>query len=227
MPGVAERARPGLCRAGAGRGAFWDRRRYRRRARRARRARLLRAFGGTAAPSPGRAPGTAVVVASFNFPESELLAAIYALALMQAGIPARLQLGLGPRELVQPALALGRGRRGSRIPGDRAGQPGAWDRRGHVRPVGGAAVSSCGPLPTCHVQVLQPAAAQDQDGLVVTGATAARLRLRSVSDLGPLRRRGSRRRARVRAAAVLPARAAPGIRPGVRQVRARAPSRNA
>ena len=40
------------------------------------------AFGGTAAASPGRAPGTAVVVASFNFPESELLAAIYALALM-------------------------------------------------------------------------------------------------------------------------------------------------
>ena len=47
------------------------------------------------------------MVASFSFPESELLAAIYALALMQAGIPARLQLGLGPRELVQPALARG------------------------------------------------------------------------------------------------------------------------
>ena len=65
------------------------------------------AFAGTAAASPRRAPGTSVVVASFNFPESELLAAIYALALMQAGIPARLQLGLGPRELVQPALAQG------------------------------------------------------------------------------------------------------------------------
>jgi osmoprotectant transport system substrate-binding protein len=35
------------------------------------------------------------------------------------------------------------------------------------------------------VQVLQPAAAQDQDGLAVTRATAARLRLRSISDLGP------------------------------------------
>jgi osmoprotectant transport system substrate-binding protein len=35
------------------------------------------------------------------------------------------------------------------------------------------------------VQVLQPAAAQDQDGLAVTRATAARLCLRTVSDLGP------------------------------------------
>ena len=71
------------------------------------------AFAGTAAASPERAPGTSVVVASFNFPESELLAAIYALALMQAGIPARLQLGLGPRELVQPALHLDRPPRGA------------------------------------------------------------------------------------------------------------------
>src|SRR5437763_12700334 len=49
--------------------------------------------------------GGAVVVASFNFPESELLAAIYGLAIRHAGIPVRLE--LGPRELVQPALEQG------------------------------------------------------------------------------------------------------------------------
>ena len=143
------------------------------------------AFGGTAAASPARPPGTAVVVASFNFPESELLAAIYALALMQAGIPARLQLGLGPRELVQPALARGLVDVVPEYLGTALTS---------LEPAAGVATSDpvavrhelARALARRHVQVLQPAAAQDQDGLVVTGATAARLRLRTVSDLGPL-----------------------------------------
>ena len=143
------------------------------------------AFGGTAAASPGRAPGTAVVVASFNFPESELLAAIYALALMQAGIPARLQLGLGPRELVQPALAQGLvdlvpEYLGTALTSLEPGTGVAMSDPVAVRHELERAMARW------HVQVLQPAAAQDQDGLVVTSAMAARLRLRTVSDLGPL-----------------------------------------
>ena len=46
----------------------------------------------------------AVVVASFNFDESRLLAEIYSQALAHAGIPVRVELHLGPRELVRPAL---------------------------------------------------------------------------------------------------------------------------
>ena len=143
------------------------------------------ASAGAAATPPGRAPGTAVVVASFNFPESELLAAIYALALMQAGIPARLQLGLGPRELVRHALAQGVVDMVPEYLGTALTslEPGAdvatYDPVAVRRELARA-------LARWHVQVLQPAAAQDQDGLVVTGATAARLRLRTVSDLGPL-----------------------------------------
>ena len=125
------------------------------------------------------------MVASFNFPESELLAAIYALALMQAGIPARLQLGLGPRELVQPALAQGL----VDVVPEYLGTALA-----SLEPAAGVATSDlvavrrelARAIARWHVQVLQPAAAQDQDGLVVTGATAARLRLRTMSDLGPL-----------------------------------------
>lgn len=61
-----------------------------------------------AAPPHGTGGGRgAVVVASFNFPESELLAAIYGLAIQHAGIPVQFRLGLGPRELVQPALEQG------------------------------------------------------------------------------------------------------------------------
>jgi osmoprotectant transport system substrate-binding protein len=143
------------------------------------------ATGGTAAVPPGRAPGTAVVVASFNFPESELLAAIYVLALMHAGIPARLERGLGPRELVQPALARGL----VDVVPEYLGAALA-----SLEPTAGVAVSDpavvrrelARALGRWHVQVLRPAAAQNQDGLVVTGATATRLRLRTVSDLGPL-----------------------------------------
>ena len=143
------------------------------------------AFGGTAAASPGRAPGPPVGVGSFNFPQSEQLAALYALALMQAGIPARLQLGLGPRELVQPAVAQGLV---DVVP--------EYLGTALVSLEPGACVATSDPVAVRHelvralarwnVQVLQPAAAQDQDGLVVTGATAARLRLRTVSDLGPV-----------------------------------------
>ena|SRR5215472_1011279 len=142
------------------------------------------AGGAQAAAPPPRAPGTAIVVASFNFRESELLAAIYALALLQAGIPARLQPGLGPRELVQPALARGR----VDVVPEYLGAALAG-----LEPAAGVAMSDpvavrrelARALARQDVRVLQPAPAQNQDGLMVTRATAARLRLRTISDLGP------------------------------------------
>jgi len=143
------------------------------------------ACGGGAAAGPGRAPGTAVVVASFNFPESELLAALYALALLQAGIPARLRRDLGPREVVHRALA---GGLVDVVPEYLGAALASLD------PAAGVAMSDpvavrpelIRALARWQVQVLRPAAAQDQDGLVVGRATAARLRLRTVSDLGPV-----------------------------------------
>jgi osmoprotectant transport system substrate-binding protein len=136
----------------------------------------------TAPAGGGGTHGDAVVVASFNFPESELLAAIYGLAIQHAGIPVQLQLDLGPRELVQPAL-----------------EQGLVDV---VPEYLGTALTSLGPHPGVpmpdpaavraalaralarwHVQVMTPATAQDQNGLVVTDATAGRLRLHTVSDL--------------------------------------------
>jgi osmoprotectant transport system substrate-binding protein len=122
------------------------------------------------------------VVASFNFPESELLAAIYGLAIRHAGIPVRLRLNLGPRELVGPAL-----------------QQGLIDL---VPEYLGTALTSVEPQPKISmsdpaavraalaralavwdIRVLTPARAQDQNGMAVTRATAERLHLRTVSDL--------------------------------------------
>ncbi len=133
-------------------------------------------------PRTAHARGPAVVVASFAFPESDLLAEIYAQALMGAGVPVRRELDLGPRELVRPALEqglvdvvpeyLGTALAGSpaTVPADAADVPAA--RRALDRA-----------LAPWRLRTLEPAAASDQNGLVVTRATARRLDLTTVSDL--------------------------------------------
>ena len=63
--------------------------------------------GGTdqpAAPGKGGAP---IVVASFNFTDSQILAEIYAAALEAKGYPVTRKLNLGSRELIYPSLKSG------------------------------------------------------------------------------------------------------------------------
>ncbi|WP_328606016.1 ABC transporter substrate-binding protein [Amycolatopsis sp. NBC_00345] len=57
-----------------------------------------------AAPSKGGAP---IVVASFNFTDSQILAEIYAAALEAKGYPVTRSLNLGSRELIYPSLKSG------------------------------------------------------------------------------------------------------------------------
>src|SRR3954470_17025042 len=59
--------------------------------------------GGGAPP----ARDSAVIVGSFDFAESRLLAEIYSQALERGGIPVRRAFGMGPRELVYPSLPQG------------------------------------------------------------------------------------------------------------------------
>ena len=54
--------------------------------------------------SSGRPRAPRIIVASFNFPESEVLAAIYAATLRAAGYPTEVLESAGPREIVDPAL---------------------------------------------------------------------------------------------------------------------------
>ena len=129
-----------------------------------------------------RRPGADVVVASFNFPESELLAQIYAQALAGAGIPVEPELNLGPRELVLPAFQQGlvdlvpeylgsalTSLQPNAAVGPRDEATERAELAGAVRPWGG--------------HVLTPAPAENQNGLVVTRTTAEKYRLRAVSDL--------------------------------------------
>ncbi|HEX6954749.1 MAG TPA: ABC transporter substrate-binding protein [Agromyces sp.] len=124
-----------------------------------------------------------VVVASFNFGESRLVAEIYARALENAGVPVRREVNLGPRELVAAALlqghvdvvpeylgtaaaALGAGTSGSRVAAD------ALDGlRSALEPYG--------------LRALAPAPAEDQNAVVVRRTVAEELGLASVSDLAP------------------------------------------
>ncbi|MDE0232751.1 MAG: ABC transporter substrate-binding protein [bacterium] len=127
------------------------------------------------------ADGPTIVVASFNFGESLILGEIYAQALEDAGYSVERNLGLGSREVVKPALESG--------------------EIGLVPEYTGSLGNFLGVVPTADEQstwqevkdafeangvtLLAYAPAQDKNGFVVTGETAAALGLASVSDLAP------------------------------------------
>ncbi len=126
----------------------------------------------------------AVVLAAFDFPESELLVEIYGQALERDGVPVVRELGLGTREFVQPALQLGLvdlvpEYGGSALTFVTLGrvEPSPDEERTH------AALRDA--LAPSGVAVLEPAPAQDRNGVAVTGATAQELDLRTMSDLVP------------------------------------------
>jgi osmoprotectant transport system substrate-binding protein len=143
---------------------------------------------GPAGPVGRASPSESVVVASFNFPESEQLAEIYSQALEQAGVPVRREFDLGPRELVQPAMRQGLvdvvpEYLGSALASIAPGSALDWTDPDAVL----AALRH--DLAGWHFLALNPAAASDQNGFAVTPATAARLHLRTLSDLASTRPR--------------------------------------
>ncbi len=126
-----------------------------------------------------------VTVASFNFPESETLAQVYGQALRRAGYPVAFQLNLGARELVDPALERGL----VEFVPEYAGTALSFVARGDIEPTSNPELthrSLRAILAGRSVDVLEAAPAQDRNGIVVTGETAARYGLRTVSDLAPV-----------------------------------------
>jgi len=137
-------------------------------------------------PAPVVTASGPVGVASFNFPESELLAEIYAQALEHAGVPVRRELDLGPRELVQPALRQGLVDVVPEYLGTALSSiaPQARVDWSDPRAVLAALRAAIAPW---HLVALQPAAASDQNGFAVTRATAARLKIATLSELAAVR----------------------------------------
>jgi len=137
-------------------------------------------------PGPASAGGSAgpgvITVGSFDFPESVLLAYLYAGALSARGYPVRVLPDLGSRELVEPALMTGL----VQLVPEYTGSALEFVSLGRVHATAGVAATAAAlasQMAPRGIVTARPAAAQDANAIVVTGATASRYRLRTISDL--------------------------------------------
>jgi osmoprotectant transport system substrate-binding protein len=136
---------------------------------------------GSPPTSAGRADAT-ITVGSFDFPESVLLAHIYAGALAAKGFPVRVMPDLGTRELVDPALMNGL----IQIVPEYTGSALGFLSLGRVAATSNAAATYRSLTRSAERRGLvaaRPAPAQDANAIAVTSATAARYHLRSIADL--------------------------------------------
>jgi osmoprotectant transport system substrate-binding protein len=137
------------------------------------------------APPAARGPGSGsavITVGSFDFPESVLLAYLYADVLAGKGYPVRVLPDLGTRELVDPALMVGL----IQLVPEYAGSALDFASLGRVHATADVATTASALARSFAARGLvtgRPAAAQDGNAIVVTAATAARYRLRTISDL--------------------------------------------
>jgi osmoprotectant transport system substrate-binding protein len=150
-------------------------------------AAALTSCGGpsTAFKSQTALADDAITVASFNFPESDLLARIYARALTAGGYRVELETNLGTRELVDPALAVGL----VEFVPEYAGTALQFLGLGARRPSSDPAATHNQlqrVLAGTNLVPLAPAPAQDANAIAVTRATAVRYALRDISDLDAL-----------------------------------------
>lgn len=137
------------------------------------------------APRPPAGPADAVVVASFDFLESDLLAEIYATSLESHGIPVTRRLHLGSRELLEPALVQ---HKIDFLP-EYVGTSLNFLTLGAVDVTSDAGLMHRDlrrTLGAKGVATLAYSSAQNQNGFVVTAETAARLGVESLSDLEPV-----------------------------------------
>jgi osmoprotectant transport system substrate-binding protein len=123
--------------------------------------------------------GETVIVTSFNFNESTILAEIYAPVLGDRGVPVERRLNLGNREIIEPALRAGEV---SLVPE----YLGTFTFFLGGEPTSDVAetLGIIGPLAEeAGLALLDPAPAQNSNGYAVTRATAELYGLSSVSDL--------------------------------------------
>lgn len=126
--------------------------------------------------------GAVVTVGSFDFPESVLLADLYAGALAAQRFPARVLPDLGPREVVDPALMSGL----VQIVPEYSGSALEFISVGRLSATSDATATSRALAEQAASRGLvagRPSAAQDGNVIVVTAATAARYGLRSIAGL--------------------------------------------
>jgi osmoprotectant transport system substrate-binding protein len=126
-----------------------------------------------------------IQLASFDFPESELLAQLYGQALARHGYPVEQVDQLGAREVVAPALEQGKVDMVPEYLGSALNFLNDRDRVATADPALTHARLEQAFAPR-GVSVLAFAPAQDRNGFVVTGDLARRHGLTKISDLAPM-----------------------------------------
>jgi len=134
-----------------------------------------------ATDAPARSDNSKVIVGSADFPESQLLATIYAKALSAKGIPTDTRLSIGSREVYMPALLDG----SIDLLPEYAGATLSYlDKSATAHSPEDVAKALKEVLPE-GISMLTPSSAQNADTLAVTEATAEKYNLKSIEDLKP------------------------------------------
>lgn len=132
--------------------------------------------GGTSAAS-GQ-----VVVGSANFPENQLLAAIYAAALRDKGVKVSEKPNIGAREVYLGAMKDGSI---NVIPEYTGALAIYYNPKLNISKEGTVEAALKSLLPK-NLQVLNASKAEDKDSITVTGATASKYHLKTLADLKPV-----------------------------------------
>ncbi len=135
----------------------------------------------TSAPASGSVAAPAIVVGSANFPESELLAEIYAGALQAKGVQVTTKLNIASRETYVPALKAGEI---DLIPEYTGAFAKYLNADADTSNEAAALASLKAALPE-NLIALEPSSAQDKDSITVTRATADKYSLKTIEDLVP------------------------------------------
>lgn len=140
------------------------------------------ASGGASNPLGGGSSSGSVVIGSANFPENEVLAEIYALALKAKGVKVTTKLNIGAREVYYPQVKSGAitiipEYNGTLLTVEA-------DPSSTAKTTAAVDAALAAKLPST-LTVLQPAPAQDSDAITVTAATAAKYHLKTIADLKP------------------------------------------
>ena len=135
---------------------------------------------GGSNPLGGGAASGSVVVGSANFPENEVLAEVYALALQKAGVKVTTKLNIGAREVYYPqvqkgAISIIPEYNGTLLTVE-------VDPKSTAKSTAEVDAALTAKLPST-LTVLAPAPAEDSDSITVTQANAAKYKLKSIADL--------------------------------------------
>jgi osmoprotectant transport system substrate-binding protein len=140
------------------------------------------ASGGASNPLSGGSGSGSVVIGSANFPEDEVLAEVYALALQKKGVKVTTKLNIGAREVYYPQVEKGAI---SIIPEYNGNLLAVEvDKTSTAKTTAAVDAALAAKLPST-LTVLNSAPAQDSDSVTVTAATAAKYHLKTIADLKP------------------------------------------